>query len=204
MKNKFVISIDSIMYFFVFFLNFISFQNVDIYNYIKYFIILICFIYCILNIKILFSCSKTKKINILLFLLLIWCVFSSFYKTPLSTRNSILASIVNYISLIESVFIIELAFIKGKEKKLLKRFWSFFLIFISIQFLEILFALVTNDLYDLRLYLFGNKFSVSSLFLKSIIFRLLYDNYENNYSRRHFIILTVLLIFVSKSISCTT
>ena len=204
MKNKFIISIDIIMYFFVFYLNFITFQNVTIYNYIKYIIIILGAIYCILNIKKIMGFKKVQVLNILIFLLFMWSMVVSINATDLSARNSTLACFINYLCLIESVFIVELSFIKKKEKLLFKYLWKFFSFFIVIQIFEIFIALIKNDLYDLRWYLFGNKFNVASLFLKALIFKILYDNFENRFNNKNNIVLIISLIFVSKSVFCTT
>lgn len=204
MQRKIIVSIDSLFYFVVFFLNFISFQNVTLYNYIKYLMLIIGFIYCLLNVKTVLKCIETKKINVIIILLLIWCVISSFYQTSLSYRNSLFAGFVNYLSLIESIIIIEIAFIKNKEKNLIKCIYNFFLFFLIIQLFEILIAFISNDLYDLRLYLFGNKFSVCAIFFKTVIFKKLLNEYSDKQSDFKFLILILLLIIVSKMVFCTT
>lgn len=204
--NKYLVSMHVIIYICCFFLEYINIAYIENYMYIKYILIVLIGIYCLRYIPIIFKIKKYRLINYLLVLLTFWVVITSYFNNGNSGRNSFLAAIVYYASLLELVMVFEIAFYKHKQKTLLKTLCQLFICFSLICDLQVLIMAFANTIDSGKtIFLVGNKFNVCSLNLNSIILWWickLYDNKRMKFSS--IVLVSLVLFFVSILSMCTT
>lgn len=192
-ENK-INGVEYIILLFISFLVFVNISSLPYYNYFKYFILVVLGVYIILNNKyIFFNKLVCKYYFIIIFYAILNIFISLFADNEISTRNSFLASIVYFGSLLEIVLILLIMVNKGKFLHSFITLKNILNISTFICVLQILFLFTFYSIKNNQILLFGDKFSMSYMILKCICFNWLYFNIINYNNKK--LILYLLLFF---------
>lgn len=202
--NKIRVDYDILFYIFSFFLGFVSFTNFN-YNIVKYLLLLILGIYLLLNIKYILKDKKYILFNFLLFFLVVWIVATANVNGHLTNRNNFLASIVYCGTLLEVIFVIQIANKKNKLNKLIKVFLASYVAILLVCDIHVVFEFLSNNIFDGKIYLIGNKFVLTYFHIQFIIIYWLFLSINSKKNIRvKIVLLTFLHILLSILVSCST
>lgn len=191
---------------FIYFLLFAPISYLPANSIIKYISILIVGLFVVSNYKIIFQ-KKYFSLNIFLLLFVLWGFITSICNHhTISTRNPVLASIVYFGLLMETLFSMEIINEKYKSGFILKIFYFLTLALIIVTDLLIIFQPSLYYQYGSN-YLVGSKFKVSYLHSQLLVLLLTKQKICGGNKKLFYfaiILYSVLIIFISFYVDCMT
>lgn len=210
MKNKYTVSLYSIIMFLLYIVSFstISASYWPEYNYIKYLLILIIALYLFSKAPMFFR-KEFRKINGLLLLFTVSTIYVSYInKNFLFSRDTLLASIVFSLIFIELFFSIEVSCTLGKMKALIDLYYRITLVW--CLFIDLSLFVFPNLIFQNGTYIVGTKFQIC--YLNMLLFalalakgKLNFDKKKENRKQYNIaIIFVVVNLCISLKVNCMT
>lgn len=200
MINK-KINFDDVILFLLFNLIFIKKVTfIPIWNYIRYFIIIVIFIYIIFKYRLNYL-KKYRNFNAVFFVFCIIGLITTFFNNKLIEKNIVYSGIMYFLSLFELLFIVEIFVENEQEIKIVRNLSFYSIVYFSLACISIF---APNYIIRYKDYLVGSKFDVTYLGIISIEFTYLYYNIKKKNNKIIIYIMIIFNLIISLYVRCYT